>query len=57
MMNWSSVDYDRPDEAVPRQINLLQPVDERKEVVRRRCACKKVSDAKVRKIDKGEQWE
>ena len=42
-------------EAVPRQINPLQPVDERKEVVRRRCACKKVSDAKVKKIDKGEQ--
>ena len=44
-------------EAVPRQINPLQSVDERKEVVRRRCACKKVSDAKVRKIDKGEQCE
>ena len=42
-------------EAVPPQTNLLQSVDERKEVVRRRCACKKVSDAKVRKIDKGEQ--
>ena len=44
-------------EAVPHPINPLQPVDERKWVIRRRCACKKVSDAKVRKIDKGEQWE
>ena len=42
-------------EAVPHQINLLQSVDESEEVMRRRCACKKVSDAKVRKIDKGEQ--
>ena len=42
-------------EAVPHQSGLLQFVDERKEVVRWRCACKKVSDAKVRKIDKGEQ--
>ena len=42
-------------EAVPHQINLLQSVDERKEAVRRLCACKKVSDAKVKKIDKGEQ--
>ena len=42
-------------EAVPHQSNLLQFVDERNEVVRRHCACKKVSDAKVRKIDKGEQ--
>ena len=42
-------------EVVPHQTNLLQFVDEIKEVVRRRCACKKVSDAKVRKIDKGEQ--
>ena len=36
-------------EAVPYQSNLLQFVDERKEVVHRHCACKKVSDAKVRK--------
>ena len=42
-------------EAIPLQINPLQSVDERKEVVRWRCACKKVSDAKVRQIDKGEQ--
>ena len=42
-------------EAVPYQSNLLQFVDEIKEIVRRRCACKKVSDAKVRKIDKREQ--
>ena len=41
-------------EAVPDQSNLLQLMDERKEVVRRRCACEKVSDAKVRKIDKRE---
>ena len=41
-------------EAVPDQSNLLQFVDGRKEVVRRRCACEKVSDAKVRKIDKKE---
>ena len=41
-------------EAVPHQSNLLQFVDERKEIVRQRCACKKVSDAKVRKIDNGE---
>ena len=44
-------------EAVPHQSSLLQFVDERKDVVRRRCACKKVSDAKVKKIDEGEQWE
>ena len=42
-------------EAVPHQPGLLQFVVEGKEVVRRRCACKKVSDAKVRKIDEGEQ--
>ena len=42
-------------EAVPDQSNLLQFVNERKEVVRWHCACKKVSDAKVRKINKGEQ--
>ena len=42
-------------EAVPHQSNLQQFVDEIKEKVRRRCACKKVSDAKVRKVDKGEQ--
>ena len=42
-------------EAVPDQSSLLQFVDKRKEVVRRHCAYKKASDAKVSKIDKGEQ--
>ena len=42
-------------EAIPDQSNLLQFVDGRKEVVRRHCVYKKVSDAKVREIDKREQ--
>ena len=41
-------------EVVLNQPNPLQLVDGRKGVVCRRCAYKKVSDAKVRKIDKRE---
>ena len=42
-------------EVVPDQSNPLQFVDGRKDVVRQCCACKKVSNAKVREIDKREQ--
>ena len=41
-------------EVVLNQPNPLQLVDGRTGVVRWRCACKKVSDAKVRRIDKRE---